>query len=140
MPSEAELPRGPHRDFTEQLFSLYRQAHRPALRTISRAVPQDAPATASVETIRRILRGISVPAHWDTVNAVLNALCELAGVDPDMDLGGQYDDLVTRRGLVEDAWHEALDNPRGKARAVPADDPWASDARGDATYSDEPPF
>jgi hypothetical protein len=28
MPSEAELPCGPRRDFTEQLFSLYKEAHR----------------------------------------------------------------------------------------------------------------
>jgi hypothetical protein len=141
MPSEAELPRGPRRDFTDQLFSLYKEAHRPGLRAISSAIPMNATATASVETIRRILRGISVPVRWDTVNVVLAALCELAGVDPDIDIGGRYDDdPVTRRQLVEQAWHEALDNPGGKKQARPVDDPWASDARGGTTYSDEPPF
>jgi hypothetical protein len=62
MPSEAELPCGPRRDFTEQLFSLSKEAHRPALRAISSAIPEAAPATASVETIRRILRGSACPS------------------------------------------------------------------------------
>jgi hypothetical protein len=127
MLSESELPRGPRRDFAEQMFSLFREAHRPRLEAIKNAIPEDAPATASAETIRRILRGISVPARWDTVNVVLVALCELAGVDPDANLGGRYDDDMSRRQLVEHAWHTALDYPSGK-KAVPADDPWASDA------------
>lgn len=139
MPSEAELPRGARRDFTEQLFSLYREARRPDLRTISRAIPDDSPGTASTETIRRMLRGKTVPAHWQTVDTVLTALCLLAGVDPDDNVGGDYRDEVTRRQLVEGAWHRALDEP-GRRAAPPGltEDPWATEGPGG--YSDEPPF
>jgi len=142
MPTEAELPRGPHRDFTEQLFSLYKEARRPGLREISSAIPDDAPGTASVETIRRMLRGLNVPVHWQTVDAVITALCELARVDPDADIGGRFGDTITRRQLVEQAWHEALDNPGGHKPApvmrTRADDPWASETG--SAFTDEPPF
>ena len=142
MPTEAELPRGARRDFTEQLFSLYREARRPGLREISRAIPDDSPGTASTETIRRMLRGKTVPVHWQTVNTVLTALCLLAGVDPDDDVGGDYRDQATHRQLVEAAWHRALDEPA--RRAVPAgryEDPWdATEINGYKPARDEPPF
>lgn len=133
MPSQSELPRGARRDFTEQLFSLYKEARRPGLREISAAVPDDCPGTASTETIRRMLRGKTVPAHWQTVDAVFSALCLLAKVDPDEDIGdGFRGETVTRRELVEAAWHWALDEPaREPTPAESVDDPWATD---------EPPF
>ncbi len=132
MPSQSELPRGARRDFTEQLFSLYKEAHRPGLREISAAVPDDSPGTASTETIRRMLRGKTVPVHWQTVDAVFTALCLLARVDPDEDIGDGFRGETTRRQLVEDAWHRALDDPGQRAAAaVPINDPWATD---------EPPF
>jgi hypothetical protein len=139
MPSEAELPRGAQRDFTEQLFALYREANRPGLREISRAIPEDSPGTASTETIRRMLRGKNVPVHWQTVDTVLTALCRLAGLDPDEDVGGDTWDATTRRQLVEGAWHRALDEPTPTG---PVDDPWASDDTEINGYKlrDEPPF
>jgi hypothetical protein len=135
MPSKAELPNKFARDFVEQLFSLYRDAHRPPLRTISRAISDssDLPGTASTETIRRILRGLTVPAHWDTVYAVFAGLCQLANVSPDETAGDDYGGS-TRRESLEFAWHQALDNPvapRGYGQT--ADDPWAAEAS-------EPPF
>jgi hypothetical protein len=154
MPSEAELPPGPVRNFAALLFWLYRQAHRPALRDISEEIRRgDFRGTASPETIRRMLRGVSVPANWATVQAVYLALCELAGKDPGGNL--RFDgERRTIRGHIEAAWHEALDNPGrryssgfgdqgepGPSQPVsaPADDPWAADAGGDG-FSDEPPF
>lgn len=130
MPTEVEVPRGARRDFIEQLFSLYREAHRPGLREISRAIPDEAPGTASTETIRRMLRGTSVPSRWETVDAVLTALCQLAGVGPDADISDGRGDAMTRREVIEHAWHEALDNPEPRHRYGDTD-PWASD---------EPPF
>ncbi|SEG92464.1 hypothetical protein SAMN04489712_1343 [Thermomonospora echinospora] len=38
---------------------------------------------ASHETVRRTILGLSVPSRWETAEAVLLALCELAGVNPD---------------------------------------------------------
>ena len=143
MPSQAELPRGARRDFTESLFSLYREARRPGLREISSAIPDDAPGTASTETIRRMLRGKTVPVNWQTVAAVVTALCHLAEVDPD-DSVGDYRDYTTRRELVEGAWHRALDEPirRAAPEAPVEDDPWASDLTEINGYKvrDEPPF
>jgi hypothetical protein len=140
MPSEAELPRGAHRDFTKQLFSLSKEARRPGLREISRAIPDDSPGTASTETIRRMLRGKTVPVHWQTVDTVLTALCLLAEVDPDEDVG-DFRDEATRRQLVEIAWHRALDEPGWRAApAGPADDPWDATEINGYKPGDEPPF
>jgi hypothetical protein len=128
MPTESELPKGAIRDFVEELFRLYRAAHRPTLREISDGIRRrnDLRGTASTETIRRMLRG-SVPAHWATVEAVLVVLCDLAGEDPDapyegsMERGGS-----TRREDLEYAWHRALDEPLSvRGGFSMADDPWA---------------
>lgn len=131
MPSEAELPRGPVRDFVAVLFRLYREARRPPLREISGTIQRrdDLRGTASTETIRRMLRGATVPPHWDTIEAVLIGLCDMAGTDPNaLRPGGERDeyDLPTRREELEEAWHRALDEPAGRY-PVQANDPWAND-------------
>lgn len=123
MPSEAELPPGTVRDFVDLLFFFYRQAHRPTLREISDAIRKrdDIPGTASTETIRRMLHGTTVPAHWETVDSVLIVLCDLAGWGPDATF--IYDGADgTRRSHLERVWHRALDEPDRRY------------------YSDEPPF
>jgi hypothetical protein len=127
MPSEAELPKGPVRDFVNELFLLYRMARRPTLREISSAISQrdDLPGTASTETIRRMLRGSTVPAHWPTVDAVLIVLCEMAGTDPDQEFRSADGSSSWREDVLQ-AWHEALDNPDGRY-VQPAPDPWSED-------------
>jgi hypothetical protein len=111
MPSEADLPPGTVRDFVDLLFLFYRQAHRPTLREISdRIKKSDLPGTASTETIRRMLHGTTVPAHWETVFAVLFVLSDLAGSDLDSEL--YWDgDRATRQEHLERLWHRALDDP-----------------------------
>jgi hypothetical protein len=62
MPSTHVLPKGPRRDFVEELFEHYRAAKRPTLREISERIRDDELAgTASRETIRRMLLGEVVP-------------------------------------------------------------------------------
>ena len=141
MPTEQELPRGATRDFVEAIFSLYREAWRPTLREISKEIERsDSPAAASAETIRRMLRGTTVPS-WQIVNAVVLALCRIANVDPDANPG--YDE-PTRRELVELRWNEALDEPRALHASQPSHlgrpeaDPWATAEPGG--FSDGPPF
>jgi hypothetical protein len=101
---------------------------------------------ASAETIRRILRGTTVPAHWETVEAVYLTLCDLAELDPDDDVYlDALDERAKIRRHVEETWHEALDNPNHRYRQparVAAEDPWAADAGsfGVDRASDEPPF
>ncbi|SRR5713101_3288756 len=126
MPSETELPRGPVRDFVAELFGLYREARRPTLRQISEAIRKrdDLAGTASTETVRRMLRGTTVPSHWPAVEAVLIVLCSIAGKDPDEVL--QYDESwASRKDTLESAWHRALDDPHGRYGA-PAENPWAT--------------
>lgn len=142
MPTEQELPRGAMRDFVEAIFSLYREARRPTLREISKEIDRsDSPAAASAETIRRMLRGTTVPS-WQIVNAVVLALCAIANVDPD-DEGSGYDG-PSRRGLVGFRWDKALDEPRALHASRPSHlsrpeaDPWATAKPG--PFSDEPPF
>jgi hypothetical protein len=125
MPSARDLPRGPRRDLVEELFFFYREAGRPTLRAISDWIKeQDGLAgTASRETIRRMLAGTSVPAQWETANAVFQALCKLAGRDPDRKYPS-HPDPRSHRERFKDMWNMAIDD----SEPQPAD-PWA-----------EPPF
>lgn len=128
--------REPCATFAEVMFWLYRKAHRPALRDISEAIHRNTNlrGTASPETIRRMLRGTTVPAPWETVEAVYLTFCGLAELDPDDEIVYIEGTGKTVQDHVEDAWHEALDNPdklyRQSARTVVAEDPWAADAEG----------
>jgi hypothetical protein len=134
MPTEAELPSGSIRDFAMVLFDLYREAHRPPLRQISAAIDRrdDRRGTASAETIRRMLNGTTVPASWPTVEAVLLALCELGGTDPDQACGASdYPDMSWREALVH-TWHRALDFPDEYHHLGPV--------QPDGTWPDDPPF
>jgi hypothetical protein len=93
-----------------------------------------------------MLQGLTVPAHWPTVEAVLIVLCDLAGVDPDATYStGDY--LHTSRRLdLERAWHRALDHPDERHEPISArtsgaaDDPWATAGSDGDSFSDEPPF
>jgi hypothetical protein len=132
MPTMAELPEGAVRDFVAFLWFLHRAANRPTLRVISKSVESiDHMGTASTETIRRMLRGDSVPANWLTAEAVFEALCHLAGHDPDSD-GWRFLRVEgTARTLMKRFWNEALDEP--VASTAPSSEPiWS--------FTDEPPF
>jgi hypothetical protein len=124
MPDEAVLPDGTVRDFVDLLFWYYKQAHRPTLREISdRIKKSDLPGTASTETIRRMLRGTTVPAHWDTVDAVLVVLSDLAERHPNDRL--TYERIEgTRRSHLERLWHKALDQPTLRYQAFPDEPPF----------------
>lgn len=132
MPSEADLPPGALRAFAVDVFGLYREAHRPSLRQVSEAIRknENLTGTASPETIRRMLLGLTVPTHWPTVEAVLIALCDIAGVDPNESSDYQQYAVSSRREDLERLWHQALDNPDLYYRQ-PEPDPWATG---------EPPF
>lgn len=142
MPAKTELPEGTVRDFADVLFWLYCRAHRPTLRVISERINKDEGlrGTASPETIRRMLRGDSVP-NWRTVYAVMETLCDLAGMSHNTELDWEGDKKPIYFH-VEHRWHRALDDPdwhypRAERKPPPpepppAEDPWAT--------SDEPPF
>jgi hypothetical protein len=143
MPDEGELPDGAVREFVGLLFFFYRQARRPTLREISDGIRRsELPGTASTETIRRMLRGKTVPANWTTVEAVLVVLSELAGRTADAQL--TYNgEALTRREHLDHLWQNALDNPtplykQHLSSYEPPPDPWATD--NEVGYSDEPPF
>jgi hypothetical protein len=82
----------------------------------------DCPGTASTETIRRMLRGDTIPARWETVEAVVQALCDLANWDSDG--AWKYDGLsMSAKRHAKRYWHRALDEPDHLYE-----------------FSDEPPF
>ncbi len=114
MPSLAELRKGSRREFVEELFMYFRAARRPALREISdRIAGNDGLAgTASRETIRRMLNGTGIPTHWETVNAVFLALCELAEIDPTEQRGEDSygDPSPSRVEQMATLWNGALDD------------------------------
>lgn len=138
MPTEEQLPSGSRRRFVSELFERYREADRPSLREISDAIAgrEDRRGTASPETVRRMLNGTTVPG-WRTVEAVLVALCDLAGTDPDNEYYDSEDinrEATTFRRELKYLWNRAVDFPDeyDAPMAVRAVDSWAA--------SDEPPF
>jgi hypothetical protein len=76
-----------------------------------------------------MLRGATVPAHWETVEAVYVALCDLAKWEPDDFVKFRNAD-ASIRSQVLGCWHEALDNPDWFYPREP--DPWAT--FGDAPF------
>lgn len=129
-----ELPRGPVRDFVEELHMLWRAARRPDLRTVEQGVADmDGKGAVSREQFRRMLWGKTVPATWANVEAVFLLLCERSGIDPDRDRWPDaLGDFVSYRDEFERRWNDALDAPPA-AHAVPVakpPDPWG----------EEPPF
>jgi hypothetical protein len=150
MPTPDELPKGPRRDFVEELRLYYRAAGRPALREVSRRLEGRTDlkeVTASQETVRRILRGMVVPTDWNRVNAIFQVFCEITEINPDGDRweeDSRYSGETTRRDRLRQLWDEALEedphsSPIPRPTRPPADDPWASEARNSG-LSDEPPF
>jgi hypothetical protein len=155
MPSEEELPDGPHRKFVAELRRYWRAAGRPPLREVSQAIeghqdPRLVKVTASAETVRRMITGKVLPVDLDRVYAVFHVLCEMSeGIEPD---GLRWDDYGDRqltnweylRGLWDEAMEDDDDAPplprppapelTTRSRAA-SQDPWASSG-----YSDEPPF
>lgn len=124
MPSEADLPPGPVRDFVELLFYFFRLARRPALREISDLIKKNSElrGTASTETIRRMLHGATVPAHWETVEAVAVVLCQMARINLDNSEWEWEGTDGPPLEQVERLWHRALDEPDVVYRR--ARDPW----------------
>ncbi len=125
VPAKHELPAGPRRRFVEELHDHYRAARRPPLRVISdrikeRADDLELAGTASRETIRRMLLGTTVPANWETVNAVFLILCEIANRNPNGDHYGEAS--PTHAESLELAWNQVLD-----------------DQPSDRLYNDTPP-
>ncbi|WDT52560.1 hypothetical protein [Streptomyces sp. G7(2002)] len=146
MPSTMELPTGPRRQFVEELFSHYRDAGRPTLRVIAEEIdenPEFDAFTASRETIRKMLRGKTVPLSWAVVDAVLTVLCARAGVDPDAErwADGFNGEPTSHRQSLRNLWNEAIDAPPTPPARSSAwggqNDPWAASSR---PYADEPPF
>jgi hypothetical protein len=112
MPDETALPQGPVRDFVELLFDYHQIARYPTLEAICTQIDelpeQQRSGTASRETIRRMFHG-HVPRNWQTVEVVFDALCQLAGVDPDRKVSywdEQYEENVQadRRSQMQDVW------------------------------------
>lgn len=162
MPTEAQLPKGPRRDFVEELFLHYREAGRPTLRVISAWIAQknaneetELGASASIETIRRVMTGRVVPRNWKTVQAIFLALCGLAERDPDQHRWNHYNEdegEESFRAVVKRYWNDALDDVQltGSLPARPqppattaarggfSDDPW--DVKPKSSFDDEAPF
>ncbi|MEZ7132688.1 hypothetical protein ACBR40_45760 [Nonomuraea sp. AD125B] len=165
MPSQEEIPQGPHRLLLAELHHMYRQAGRPVLRAIvAQADRMDLEGTASQETIRRVLKGLTVPERWSTMWAIYAPLCALADIDPDdvyeEDSNG-YDGpyRITHREELQRRWNATVDGddlpipsrtkyvpPRGGFAPAPQDDPWASATPASSQggfgggLSDGPPF
>ncbi|WP_067481811.1 hypothetical protein [Actinomadura hibisca] len=170
IPDTTALPAGPTRDFVELLFDYHQIARHPTLEAICEQIneipEEERLGTASRETVRRMFHG-HVPRHWQTVEVVFDALCQLAGVDPDRKVrywDHRDDERVEadRRSQMQEVWSAALygrpvdkplfrginfdyeepePEPVGSSSRFPAIDPWATggNSRG-GSYNDDPPF
>ncbi|MEU0221216.1 hypothetical protein ABZ281_42095 [Streptomyces sp. NPDC006265] len=142
MPGEEQLAPGPRREFVEALFTYYRAASRPTLRKIAELIPQKCPnAVASPETVRRTLVGLSTPANWSTVDAILTVLCDLAQIDPGATKSLDSDPWAIEtpqapRTEIKKLWHAVFDTDPRNPRPLPSDGHLDEPLR----YSDEPPF
>lgn len=154
MPPKSELADGPHREFVEELRRYYRAAGRPSLREVSRAIYGRAElkeVTASQETIRRMLRGMTLPTDWDRIYAVFFVFCEMGDIDPEAERWDEssYGDTERNSQYLRRLWDLALEaepnplpipRPASPPQAPPQDlsqgDPWANAG----SFSDEPPF
>ena len=134
MPPTSVLPPGARRDYVECLFDYLKAAGRPTLQEISDriAAHDDLPGTASKETVRRMLQGVTVP-RWPTAYSVFVVLCELAKVKPGeihWSSDGRYAEFTeTHDEVYRDRWNSAVD--------APASTPAVSRSSG---FFDEPPF
>ncbi|WP_194903739.1 hypothetical protein [Catenulispora rubra] len=108
-----EMAPGPGRDFVEVLFALYDLALRPSARKIADKIKEMAPrGTASYETVRRMLNGTIVNSSLTTVEAVVLALCDIAGCDPSEEvtvMTGWTPVVSTRMEAILNAWRRVLD-------------------------------
>jgi hypothetical protein len=150
MPSENEVPSGAHRDLLREIFHMYRLAGRPVLRDIvAQAKQMDLTGTASQETIRRVLKGTTVPERWDTMYAVYAPLCAIADIDPDAlyeEEHGGYDgpEVVTHKEVLKRRWNSVVDGDDvahyvpSRTKVEPRSTPGAQSLPYD--LSDEPPF
>ncbi|MPY48787.1 hypothetical protein [Streptomyces acidicola] len=135
MPSEEALPPGAQRQFLEELHVHYRQAGRPAVRTIEEVSGQ----TVSRETARRLLVGRAL-GRWKVVEALFVALCRISKTDPDVPKWeGGYEDGPTYRDHLRNLWNTAIDAPAptplaeqlraqedaAKQKVLQGEDPWA---------------
>ncbi|WP_230687066.1 hypothetical protein [Catellatospora vulcania] len=159
MPTEAELPHGPHRAFVAELFSLYRAADSPPLEELEAWIKEneELKGAPSRELIRRVLKGKAVPYRWLNVEAIAHALMVAAGYKPDDMVMYEidYNDHrpAPRMVIVRMLWRSAVDGddlpirelapPSQARRASFTDDPWATAAPAGGSggnFDDEPPF
>ena len=149
MPSKAVVPEGPHRKFLMELFAHYREADRPTLRATAQWIKDHGDdrglrGTASTETVRRIMNGDLVPRKWPVIEAILEALCDIAGRSSDEERWQDDDGWRSRdeptpwtfKNELKQRWNAALDQrqgedaeelPRLPPRAVPTPDELESD-------------
>ena len=128
--------------FVNELWFHHEAAGRPKLELIMRGIEvfnekNGTGGTASTETIRKMLKGATVPVDWSRVRATLYVLCEMAGTDPkEYAEDGGYDPPTHEENLRR-LWSRALDDPQ---RGEPAPPPKRPGSGWGAGYSDEPPF
>lgn len=148
MPTVDELPEGPRREFVQELHGRYRDAKWPPLRKVDALLKNKdgLAATASKETIRRMLRGQAVPRNWDTVDAALIAFCELAGTSPEDHQPGTEELFGSMHGEPGPTHREELLARWMNAIVAPSDEVLSNDHQSSETsphrngFSDEPPF
>jgi hypothetical protein len=141
-PEESTLST-PRWEFVNGLWDYFEAAGRPTLEEISAAIKvendgNETGGTGSTETIRRMLKGTTVPPRWRTARAVLRALCRLAGLDPDKPTENHYgDEYPSPEERFRGLWNAALNDPRNGQP-----NPVAQPQRGGwgGGYADEPPF
>lgn len=116
IPGTDVLPAGPKREFVKELHVYFRLARRVPLARIAAVADRLKDAEpVSRETIRRLLVGEGL-SNWAKVEAVLRALCELAGHDPDQRRWPESedrfdeDDPTSCREHLYRLWSDALDD------------------------------
>ncbi|MDW5330310.1 hypothetical protein [Plantactinospora sp. KLBMP9567] len=106
LPSDADLPDGPHRALVVDLHHLYRRAGYPGLKKISNEIRDrdDLPDAVSHETISKILQGEVLP-RWSKLESLVRVLAAWSVDRPIAD---------TEARRFQELWHAAGGLPVGE--------------------------
>ena len=131
--------------FVNELWFHHEAAGRPKLELIMRGIEvfnekNLTGGTASTETIRKMLKGQTVPVDWSRVRATLYVLCGMAGTDPKGYPEDSGYDPPTYEENLRRLWSRALDDPQRGKPAPPPKRPSVDSGGWGGGYSDEPPF
>ncbi|WP_343973826.1 hypothetical protein [Kribbella koreensis] len=113
MPDEEDLPPGPARDLSQELFNLYLRAGTPSTRLIAKIIAdRDLAGALRRDAIREAIRGLRVP-RWENLEALVVVLVTLQRTFHEQQ---QVDQVMSR---INKLWLQAMSAQQTTSRRRP---------------------